>query len=308
MKRILFISFLFLSLVLCFVLLGWAGGIEDFNAAFTAKNRGDYDEAIRLYTQAIASGDLSQENLSIAYNNRGNTWQKKGDSDRAMEDYDKAIKIDRNDAYAYNNRGLLWEKKGDSYRAITDYDKAIELDPRYAHAYNNRGLSWYAKGDYNSAIADYTKAIELDLMYTYAYVNRGKAWYAKRDYDHAFADYSKAIKIDPNDADAYDSFAWFLAVCRKSKYRDGVKAVSLAKQAVELEDTAGHTDTLAAAYAESGEFQDAIKTEEEAIAKLKKEEGNTKDIAEFEKHLASYKSGKPWRDRKEAFLKILNIF
>jgi tetratricopeptide (TPR) repeat protein len=296
MKRIFFISFLFLSLILCSVPMGWGRGIDDFNAAFAAKNRGDYDDAIRLYTQAIESGDLSQESLSIAYNNRGNAWQKKGDSDRAMEDYDKAIKIDPNDAYAYNNRGLLLEKKGDSYRAIADYDKAIEIDPQYAHAYNNRGLSWYAKGDYDRAIADYTKAIELDLMYTYAYDNRGKAWYAKRDYEHAFADYSRAIKIDPNDADAYNSFAWFLAACRKSKYRNGVKAVALAKQAVELEDTAGHIDTLAAAYAEAGEFQDAIKTEEEAIAKLR-EEGNTKDIAEFEKHLASYKSRKPWREK-----------
>jgi tetratricopeptide (TPR) repeat protein len=87
-----------------------------------------------------------------------------------------------------------------------------------------------------------------------------------------------------------------LAVCPESKYRDGVKAIELAKKAVELVNESYYIDTLAAAYAEAGRFQEAIKTEEEAIAKLQ-QEGNTKDIPECNKHLASYKGGKPWREK-----------
>jgi hypothetical protein len=53
-------------------------------------------------------------------------------------------------------------------------------------------------------------------------------------------------------------------------------------------------DALAAAYAEVGRFQEAIKTQERAITKLKRE-GGTKDLPEFEQHLSTYKAGKPWR-------------
>jgi tetratricopeptide (TPR) repeat protein len=228
MKRILHISFLFLSLMLCFALLGWGGGIDDAKAAFEAVKRGDYGMAIRLYTKAIASGDLSQENLCAAYNNRGTAWKNKGDYDRA----------------------------------IADYSKAIELDPQYALAYYNRGI----------------------------------AWKNKRDYGRAMADYNKLIELDPKEAAPYNSLAWLLAVCPESKFRDGVKAVELAEKAVELKDESGYIDTLAAAYAEAGRFQEAIKTEERAIEKLE-EEGNTKAIAECNKHLSSYKAGKPWREK-----------
>jgi tetratricopeptide (TPR) repeat protein len=87
-----------------------------------------------------------------------------------------------------------------------------------------------------------------------------------------------------------------MATCPESRYRDGKRAVELAEKAVVLRDDANFLDTLAAAYAEAGRFQDAIKTEEKAIAKLKKE-GNTKNIPAFEEHLSSYKAGKPWREK-----------
>jgi len=55
-------------------------------------------------------------------------------------------------------------------------------------------------------------------------------------------------------------------------------------------------DALAAAYAEAGRFQEAIKSQEKAITKLK-QEGGTKDLPECEEHLSSYKAGKPWREK-----------
>jgi tetratricopeptide (TPR) repeat protein len=230
MKKILFVAILLLSLMVCLTSPAWADGWDDAKAGIAAANEGNYDKAIRLYTIAIESGELSQENLSKTY----------------------------------NNRGLAWEKKGNYDKAIADYTKATEIDPRYTKAYGNRGVAWEKKGNYDKAIADYTKAIEIDSRY----------------------------------GSAYNSLAWVMATCPEGRYRDGKRAVALAEKSVALEDDVNALDTLAAAYAEAGRFQEAIKTQEKAITKLK-QEGGTEALPEFEKHLSSYKAGKPWREKRQ---------
>ena len=59
------------------------------------------------------------------------------------------------------NRGVVWHEKGDDDRAIADYNDAIRLDPNYALAYNNRAVAWQAKGDTARANADFDKAKSL---------------------------------------------------------------------------------------------------------------------------------------------------
>jgi tetratricopeptide (TPR) repeat protein len=330
MKKILLIALLLLSLMVCVTYSGCSGGVHDIKAGIAAGNEGDYDKAIELFTKAIESGKLSQENLSIAYYNRGRARGERGDYDKAIADFDKAIIINPMFAEAYGNRGNVWYLKGDFNKAITDitksieinpkyadayynrgfvwyskgtYDKAmadfntaIEIDPKHAYAYSNRGIAWGRKGDYDKAIADFDTAIEINPMYAEAYSNRGYAWEKKGDYDKAIADYTKAIALDPKNAYAYNSLAWLQATCPEARYRDGTRAVELAEKAVRLENAGSILDTLAAAYAEAGRFQEAIKTQEKAI-KLLEKEGETEDLAEFKEHLDSYKAGKPWREK-----------
>ena len=65
----------------------------------------------------------------MAYHNRGRSYDKLGQHQRAIEDYDKVIELDPNDAEAYNDRGSSYHRLGQSERAIEDYDEAIKLDP-----------------------------------------------------------------------------------------------------------------------------------------------------------------------------------
>jgi tetratricopeptide (TPR) repeat protein len=129
----------------------------------------DLDLSISACTQIIQGGKQeSLENRARAYNKRGIAYYMKGEFDRAIADYTKAIALDAKNAKAYYNRGLAYHEKGEVDRAIANYTKAIALDPNFALAYNNRGVAYAMKGDKEQAIADFRKALEIDPLDQYA--------------------------------------------------------------------------------------------------------------------------------------------
>jgi hypothetical protein len=105
------------------------------------------------------------------------------------------MRLDPKSALAYNNRGAAWREKGDLDRAVADFDQAIRLDPKIANPYANRGPIWRAKGDLDRAIADYSHAIVLDPKYPDAYANRGLAYEGNADYGRARADFKAALAL-----------------------------------------------------------------------------------------------------------------
>ena len=121
--------------------------------------KGTGDEKIAACTRSINSGLWKGPNLAWAYTNRGIAYRAKGEPDRAIADYDKAIWLNPKFADAYNRRGSAYDDRGDRDRAIADYDQAIRLNPNFAEAYNNRGIAYRAKGQPDRAIADYDRAI-----------------------------------------------------------------------------------------------------------------------------------------------------
>ena len=82
--------------------------------------------------------NLSAEDATD-YFSRGNAWFNKGENDKAIADFDEAIRLNPKLAEAYNNRGNAWEGKGEHDRAIADFGEAIRLNPKYAAAYYHRG-------------------------------------------------------------------------------------------------------------------------------------------------------------------------
>ncbi|MGD8382892.1 MAG: tetratricopeptide repeat protein, partial [Syntrophobacterales bacterium] len=127
---------------------------------------------------------------------RGGTYLIKGQYDKAISDYNKAIELNQRHAEAYNARGGAYLAKGQYDKAISDFSMAIELNRRYAEAYSNRGGAYaLGKGQYDLAIADCTKAIELNPKDAGAYNNRGFAYYSKGKYDKAWEDVHKAESL-----------------------------------------------------------------------------------------------------------------
>ena len=189
------------------VMLGPAAAQSSRSWAWCVNQGGTFsaDQRINGCSSIIQSSRETRRNVAIAYYSRGLAYYDKGDDDRAIAEFNEAIRLDPKFAYAYSSRGLAYDHKGDLGHADPDYNEAIRLDPKYAQAYFNRGNAYYQKGDDDRAIADYSEAIRLDPKYAYAYNNRGTAYDRQGDDDRAIADYNDAIRLDPKFAQAYSS-------------------------------------------------------------------------------------------------------
>jgi tetratricopeptide (TPR) repeat protein len=120
-----------------------------------------------------ASGSGSDD--AVGFFERGNAYFDTGDWDKAIAEYDQAIRLKRNYTEAYHARGLAYYHKGVSRMAIADFDQVIRRDPGFAKAYFDRGSAYLDADLYDWAIADFDKAIKLQPDYAEAKSKRAQA-------------------------------------------------------------------------------------------------------------------------------------
>ena len=268
-------------------------GQEDWmNRGFTLLRSRHFSAAAEAFTRAI---EMDPDNAE-AYNHRGVARAYMGKIDDAISDYTRALQIKPELVGALNNRGSAFYQKKLLNRAISDYSKAIEINPYLAEAYSNRGTAWAAKGDYFRAIRDYTQALEANPYFDAPYYNRGRALSTIGDYDQAIGDLQRVIELNPKFHDAYHLLATIFAQCPDPKYRNGPKAVVLAKKAVDLKPNPEYLSTLAAAYVEADQFDHAILNQQRAMEMLRKQ-SKTEQLAEYQKRLEAILAKKRQEDR-----------
>lgn len=149
---------------------------------------------IALAMEYLETAIKQDPNYAKAYHNRGIVWANRGDYERAILDYTKAIHLNSKNATAYFQRANAWANRNDFDKAIIDYTKAIKINPRFSEAYGSRGNTWTDKGNYEQAIFDYGKVIELNPFDGIAYNNRGFVWFYKGYYDKSCDDWQKACE------------------------------------------------------------------------------------------------------------------
>ena len=126
-----------------------------------------------------------------------------GDFQGALEDFDKLIKEEPNNAYAFFSRGSALLKLDKPQEAMDDTNKALELNPNIAKAYETRGVAKAMMGNQGGALLDFNRAIEIDKNFESAYANRGAVKSDLGNYEGALIDLNKALEIDPNLAYGY---------------------------------------------------------------------------------------------------------
>lgn len=171
---------------------------------------------------------------------------------------------------------------------------ASEKDEK-ALALLQRGRIHEVNGRTEQALEDFNRAVGLVPESPMALTFRGAAYAAMGAHDLALADFDAAVTLAPNDPNAMNSKAWTLATASSPSVRNGGEAVRYAESAVALQrNNYAFSDTLAAAYAEAGRFEDAVREQERAL-RLLGERPHPDLEAEFKRRLALYQQKQPYR-------------
>lgn len=206
------------------------------------------------------------------------------------------IEADPKTAELHARKGREYAERGEFNPAIKELDQAVQIDATNALFFSVRGAVRFRMKEYDKAIADLDEAIRLvPDKATSGYYVRGSAWYMKKEYAKGVADFDTAIRLNPKELDALNGRAWAAATCPEAKFRDGKMAVEYARQACDISDwkSAFCQGTLAAAYAEAGDFAGAVEWLEKA---MKDKAFLTEYGKDAERMLKLFQAQKPYRE------------
>jgi tetratricopeptide (TPR) repeat protein len=324
---------IFLSLVTSANLFAVTQSFREITAKADADfSAGRLDAALEGYNHIIAL-NLPPRLASVAVMKRGTCYYARHNIERAIADYDQALRLDSKNAAAYDNRGTALDARGDWEDALKDYNESMRLNPRNADVYINRGTVLLENGDLNGAFADYTKALTLNPREEYAHAGRTEFYLRQNEPEKALKEANAVISIAPGEGLGYHRracafmalgkyaqaeadiktalrlknydpktplslLAWFRATCPDPRFRNGKQALEIARQNCLSTNFFGYAclDTLAAAYAEVGDFEQALNYQTQALEKAPSHFPQLRDMKE---RLELYKKQKPYRDEPE---------
>lgn len=204
--------------------------------------------AIAACSRIVSDPSVKVQSKARAYFHRGNAYAANSDKERALADYDAAIRLDPTLADAYYRRASAQTVRE---RALADYDEAIRLNPRSSDFYFMRGTVHLQNNDHDRAIADFGQSARLDPGQLMAYAKRGEAHVAKHQYDHAIADYTHVLRRAPGFEAAYRRRAYAYVQRGLAHTGNGNSSAAIADFGKAINDDPGLLD----AYLHRGDAQ-----------------------------------------------------
>lgn len=222
--------------------------------------------------------------------------QGKGDNAGALKKWQDALAMDPNDARANNGIGIVLGVIGRPEEAIPYFQKAGRIQSDFFEAYYNLGIVLAKLNRFDEAIAAWRNTVRIRPEFAQGHENLGYVLYVKGRFDESIAELRLALKQEPNRPLALNLAASLLATCPDASLRNGSEALTLAQRAAQRNGGSdpGALDTLSAAYAEVGDFAEAEKAEEAALAESA-HLGDANLEAILRRHLERYESKEPIR-------------
>jgi tetratricopeptide (TPR) repeat protein len=224
--------------------------------------------------------------------------EEKGENDQALAIWKKAAAIEPENAKLQNGLGISLYVHGDIEEGFEHLRHAIRINPLSVESHYVLGSFLLEKGHVQEAMPELKAALEIRPHFESAEEALGRAYEDLGNNSEALVHWQKAHSIDPGRISATLGLAWLLATAPEASLRNGAEAVHLAESAKDsAPDNAEALDTLAAAYAEDGQFQRASSTAAHAL-ELAKAQGNQKRATEVHTRQLLYEESKPFREQR----------
>lgn len=219
-----------------------------------------FKEEPRLEDPVLAS--LYTEGISSRWHIlRGQAYLVAGRPDDARLAFEQAVAARPTDAHGWNQLGTALQALGRSEEAAESHRRALELRPEFAEATTNLAMSLFSSGEFEAGFDAASLAIENDSTAARAYLYLGMFEQALGRPGRAREVYALGLSRTPFDVQIGIRLSWILATSRESSFRDGRRAVVLSETVNEIEgyDQPASLDALAAAYAEFGAYDRAVR-------------------------------------------------
>lgn len=222
------------SIIFCFMSFKQAGAWKNTAAL--------WDNAIENYPSAKA------------ITNRGYLYQQEAAYEKAIEYYNRSLKLNVIDKEVFLNLGSIYFYQNKDSLSLLHYNEALRLKPDYIDALNGRGALYAKQGRNDLAMADFNKIHELNPKYEQAYKNKAAAFFQEKKYDLAIEEYKAYINIQKNDAEAYGN----LGVSYLNK-GDNQEAIQACEKAIKIDPKySGAYTNMGAAYINLKQYQKAL--------------------------------------------------
>jgi tetratricopeptide (TPR) repeat protein len=255
--------------------------------AASLQKQGRLDEAIYHYKRALRLNP----NIVEIYLSLGDALRAKGEFAEAIFLYNKALRIAPNLIELHNNLALTLMASGKLAEAAKEYEKILRIQPQNITAQINLGRILCHQGRFDEAAVHLAESLRLDPNSAMAHYYLGQVLTQKGKLPEAITHFEESLRLKPDWVEPMNALAWFLATSKEPTIYNPSRAVRLAQRACGLTSYKEpyFLDTLAAAYAATGDFNKAVETAEKALELC---QPSFKE--EFENRLALYKAGKPY--------------
>jgi protein O-mannosyl-transferase len=264
-----------------------------YNMGRALFSQGNIREAAAEFAAALEI----KPDLAEAHNNLGLTLARLGRLTDAVAEHQAALRLNPDNARAHNNLGLALASQGKLAEATAEYQAALRIKPDYVSARNNLAAALSGQGRFDEAFAEWESTVRIKPDFPEAHLNWADALASQGRVAEAVVQYRETLRVRAGWPPALAKLAWFLATDARANPQGTGEAVQLAERLCESTGCRDPRvlDVLAAAYAGSGRFDDAVGAAQKAVD-LASSAGQADLARLIHQRLESYQAGRPYRE------------